>query len=139
MTKSRYTRTPPPPNSNSSHQNSNSTHQNSNSSYQTGNTSGFLGNMFQGMALGTGSSIGHKMVDGVFNGKKEETSDMKKKEETQNMKEGVFNDIKKDQSDCKDKELHIIRFNKCMKDTDNNYNMCEEILNSYLECSQKNK
>jgi hypothetical protein len=114
MTKSKYTRTPPPPNSNSSH--------------QTPNTSGFFGNMFQGMALGTGSSIGHKMVDGVFNGKKEETTDMK---------EGGLNDIKKDQSDCKDKELHIIRFNKCMKDTDNNYNMCEEILNSYLECSQK--
>lgn len=128
MTKSRYTRTPPPPNSNSSHQNSNSSHQNSNSSYQTGNSSGFFGNMFQGMALGTGSSIGHKMVDGVFNGKKEETTDMK---------EGWLNDIKKDQSDCKDKELHIIRFNKCMKDTDNNYNMCEEILNLYLECSQK--
>uniref|UniRef100_A0A6C0AQV6 CHCH domain-containing protein n=1 Tax=viral metagenome TaxID=1070528 RepID=A0A6C0AQV6_9ZZZZ len=127
MTKSKYTRSPPPPNSNSSHQNNNSSHQNnnsshqnSNSSHQTANTSGFFGNMFQGMALGTGSSIGHKMVDSVFNGKKEE-------------------ETKKDQSDCKDKELHIIRFNKCMKDTDNNYNMCEEILNSYFDCSQKNK
>jgi hypothetical protein len=131
MTKSKYTRTPPPPNSNSSHQNSNSSHQNSNSSHQNSNSSGFFGNMFQGMALGTGSSIGHKMVDGVFNGKKEETYDVKKEEEK--------NDIKKEQSDCLDKELYIIRFNKCMKDTDNNYNMCEEILNSYFMCSQKNK
>ena len=106
MTKSRHTRTPPPPNNNSSH--------------QTGNTSGFFGNMFQGMALGTGSSIGHKMVDGVFNGKKEETHDGKKEE-------GI-NDIKKDQSYCKDNELHIIRFDKCMKDSDNNYNICVEFV-----------
>ena len=113
MTKSRHTRTPPPPNNNSSH--------------QTGNTSGFFGNMFQGMALGTGSSMGHKMVDSVFNGKKEDGLNDGKKEEG-------LNDMKKDQSDCKDKELNIIRFNKCMKDTDNNYNVCEEILNSYFEC-----
>ena len=128
MTKRTYSKSPPPPN-NSSYQNSNSTNQ----------SSGFFGNIFQGMALGSGSSIGHKMVDGVFNGKKEETYNVKKEETYDVKKEEGKNDIKKEQSDCIDKELYIIRFNKCMKDTDNNYNMCEEIINSYFMCSQKNK
>jgi len=123
MTKNKYTnRSPPPPNSSSntnSNKSSNSSHQ------QSGNntTSGFFGNMFQGVAMGTGSSVGHKMVDSVFN----HDGGNKKAEETP-----------KEQSDtCKDKELHIIRFNKCMKDTDNNYSVCQEVLDLYFECSKE--
>jgi hypothetical protein len=117
MTKSKYTRTPPPP------------QQNSNSSNQTNNSSGFLGNMFQGMALGTGSSIGHQMVDGVLNGKKEEKVYDNKKEEK------VYDNKKEEINDCKNEpDIHFIKFNNCMKETDNNYIMCESILNSYFEC-----
>jgi len=115
MTKSKYTRTPPPP------------QQKSNSSHQTNNSSGFLGNMFQGMALGTGSSIGHKIVDGVLKGKKE-IYDYKKEE---------IYDYKKEEEiyDCKNgPDVHFIKFNNCMKETDNNYIVCETILNSYFEC-----
>lgn len=71
------------------------------------------------------------MVDGVFNRKKEE-SGAPKTEKTYKRVEGI-NNSQKERSDCKD--IHIIRFNKCMTDTDNNYHMCEEILNLYMECS----
>jgi hypothetical protein len=58
-------------------------------------TPGFFGNMIQGMALGAGSSIGHKMVDSVFNGK--ETKDEPNKVE--NMFMDNFNQCMKDKND----------------------------------------
>jgi hypothetical protein len=121
MTKNRYSRSPPPPN-NSSNQSNSSSNQ----------SSGFFGNMIQGMALGTGSSIGHKVVDGVFNERKEEKYYYNKEEKTNdNKKEEIY--------DCKNSaDIHYIKFNNCMKETDNNYIICESILNSYFECL-KNK
>ena len=114
MTKRKYSQSPPPPN-NSSHQNNNSTNQ----------SSGFFGNMFQGMALGTGSSIGHKMIDGVFSDKKECKIQEKKLEQSD-----IF--------ECNyDSDIYINNFHNCMKD--NILSNCKELFDLYIKCSEKNK
>ena len=75
----------------------------------------FFGSMIQGMALGTGSSIGHKMVDSIFTGKKTET---------------------KNENNCNDLDKYIIDFNKCMEMSDNNYQECYSLLDIYMKCKQ---
>lgn len=77
-------------------------------------TPNFLGSMIQGMALGTGSSIGHKMVDSVFS----ETKDSKNR------------------SICDDVDKYIIDFNRCMSMNDN-FHECNPILDMYLNCKKK--
>jgi hypothetical protein len=76
-------------------------------------TPSFLGSMAQGMALGTGSAIGHKMVDSFFTGKKTDS----------------INDNK-----CTDLDNYIIDFNKCMTINDNNYTDCNQLLDMYMKC-----
>ena len=78
----------------------------------------FFGSMIQGMALGTGSSIGNKMVDSIFTGKKTET---------------------KNENNCNDLDKYIIDFNKCMMMNDNNYQECYSLLDIYMNCKKLSK
>ncbi len=87
-------------------------------------TPSFLETMAQGMALGSGSAIGHKMVDSFFTGKKTEP--------TSNEPTSI-ND-----NNCNDLDKYIIGFNKCMTINDNNYTDCNQLLDMYMKCL-KNK
>ena len=76
-------------------------------------STGFLGNMIQGMALGAGSSIGHKMVDGLFNGKEQ-------------------NEEKKDEPN-KIENIYMDHYIQCMKDK-NDVADCKVFADMYISC-----
>jgi hypothetical protein len=112
MVKNKYYKTPPPPPPNKS-QNINNTSQNSS----------FLGNIFQGIALGSGSSIGHKMVDGIFN----EKNESKKQEGNEENNEKSY-----------DSKILMNSFTECMKHNEN-ISDCKIIYNIYLRSLQESK
>ena len=109
MSKSKYSRTPPPP------RNIPHTLPNIQPHIQPNQTPSFLGTMAQGMALGTGSAIGHKMVDSFFTGNKKEPTSI-------------------NQDKCNDLDKYIIDFNNCMTMNDNNYTDCNQLLDMYMKC-----
>jgi hypothetical protein len=73
----------------------------------------FLSKMVQGMALGTGSSIGNKIVDTGFTGKQ---------------------NVSNNENNCNDLDNYIIGFNKCMVINDNNFQECIPLLDIYVKC-----
>jgi len=87
----------------------------------------FFGSMVQGMALGAGSSIGHKMVDSIFSQKKEYKMESEEEKEQKN------------KNICGDSDKYIIDFNKCMDMNDRNYEDCQKILDMYINCIQIKK
>jgi hypothetical protein len=90
------TNSPPPPN---------------NSGQNNVQSSGFFTNIIQGIALGSGSSIGHKITDNVFTGSNE----------------------KKDESVCKD---HLEKYISCAK---NKTEDCKAYFNLYIDCLENIK
>jgi len=113
MTRQKYSKTPPPPRhvENISHI--------SNIPNIPNQTPSFSGTMIQGMALGAGSSIGHKVVDSIFTGKPEEKSEPK------------------NEKICNDLDIYSIEFNRCMSKNDNNYQECIPLLDTYFKCKGK--
>jgi len=85
-------------------------------------TPSFLGTMVQGMALGAGSSIGHKMVDSVFSGKQESNNQSKGEPNNTNL--------------CSNLDNYVIDFNKCMVMNENNYQECYPLLDTYMKCKK---
>lgn len=114
MTRQKYSKTPPPPRKIPNMPNVNNTNNVPNIPNTQNQTPSFLGTMIQGVALGSGSSIGHKLVDSIFSGKSEP----------------------KKENNCNDLDIHIIQFNKCMETNDNNFQECKPILDIYFNCKE---
>lgn len=121
MTRQKYSKTPPPPRKIPSIPNVQNTNNLPNIPNTQNQSPSFFGTMIQGVALGTGSSIGHKLVDSIFSGKSESKSEPKS--------ENKSNDL----------DIHIIQFNKCMETNDNNFQECKTILDMYFNCKESKK
>jgi hypothetical protein len=80
-----------------------------------GNT--FFNTLKEGFSFGVGSSIGHRMVDGIFNNKKEIETNVNKEIET---------------SVNKNSDILYQKYNECMNNTKENFdiNECIKILES---------